>query len=61
MKKALKLAGTFAGYLGAVVTAIAIVGRFYGEPPVFGWCASNLMLLGATILVFACWCKLESA
>lgn len=61
MKKAFKIAGTIGGYLGTVVCAVAIAGRFYGEPAVFGWIASNVLLLGATILAFACWCKLESA
>jgi len=61
VKSALKLAGTFGGYLGAVVCIIAIVGRFYREPLVFGFAASNWLLLGATILAFACWSKLESA
>ena len=50
MKKALKIAGTVGGYLGVVVCIIAIVGRFYGEPLVFGFDASNVLLLGATIL-----------
>ena len=61
MKKAFKLAGTVGGYLGVVVCALGIVGRFYGEPLVFGFAASNMLLLGAALLAFACWCKLESA
>ena len=61
MKNACKICGTVAGYLGALVCVIAVVGRFYGEPLVFGFAASNMLLLGATIAVFACWCKLESA
>ena len=61
MKKAFKMAGTVGGYLGTLVVLVAIVGRFYGEPAVFGWIASNLLLLGATILAFACWCKLEAS
>jgi hypothetical protein len=61
VKNAFKLAGTFGGYLGVVVCLIAVVGRFYREPLVFGFAASNMLLMGATLLVFACWCKLESA
>ena len=61
MKNACKMCGTVGGYLGALVCAVAIVGRFYGEPMVFGFAASNMLLLGAVIAVFACWCKLESA
>ena len=60
MKKAFKIAGSVGGYLGAVVCLVAIAGRFYGEPAVLGWVASNVLLLGATILAFACWSKLEA-
>ncbi len=61
MKKAFRIGGTVGGYLGTLVLLVAIAGRFYGEPAVFGWVASNVLLLGAAILAFACWCKLESA
>ena len=61
MKKAFKIAGTVGGYLGTLVCAVAIAGRFYGEPAVFGWVASNVLLLGVAILAFACWSKLEAS
>jgi len=61
VKKAFKIAGTVGGYLGTLVCAVAIAGRFYGEPSVLGWTASNVLLLGATILVFACWSKMEAS
>jgi len=60
VKKAFKIAGTVGGYLGTLVCAVAIAGRFYGEPAVFGWVASNVLLLGVAILAFACWSKLEA-
>jgi hypothetical protein len=61
MKNMLKRIGTAAGILGCVVCLAAVAGRFYGEPLFLGWAASHVLLLGAAILVFACWSKLESA
>ena len=61
MKSAYKMAGTIAGYLGTIVCIASVVGRFYGQPEVFGWAASHVLLLGVTLLAFACWAKLEAA
>ena len=61
MKSAMKLAGTVGGYLGSLVCLLTIAGRFFGKPTVFGWEASNLILLGIAILAMACWAKLEAA
>jgi hypothetical protein len=61
MKSMCKMIGSIAGYLGSVVCLAAVVLRFYGTPYVFGWAATHVLLLGAVILVFACWSKLEAA
>ena len=61
MKSMLKTVGSVAGYVGTVVCLVAVVLRFYGTPWVFGWMASHVLLLGAVILIFACWAKLEAA
>ncbi len=61
MKKACRMVGMIAGIAGTVVCLVAVGGRFYGQPEVFGWAASHFLLLGAAILVFACWAKLEGA
>jgi len=61
MKNALKMTGTVGGWLGSALSLVAISGRFIGKAHVFGWDASNLLLLGMAILMMACWAKLEAA
>lgn len=61
MKNAMKLTGTAGGYAGSVICLLAILGRFFGKPHVFGWDATNMLLLGMAVLLMACWAKLEAA
>jgi hypothetical protein len=61
MKSAFKILGSVGGYAGVLVCLVAIAGRFYGAPRVFGWAAGNMLLLGVAILAAACWSKLEAA
>ena len=61
MKSTLKGLGTVGGYAGTLVCLVSVGGRFFGSAHVFGWDASNVLLLGMALLLFACWSKLEAA
>ena len=61
MKSAMKLSGTAGGYVGSAICLLAILGRFFGRPHVFGWDATNMLLLGMAVVLMACWAKLEAA
>ena len=61
MKYAFKVLGSVGGYVGVLVCLVAIAGRFFRNPLVLGFCASNMLLLGVAILAVACWSKLEAA
>jgi hypothetical protein len=60
MKSVWSLLGTVAGYLGIAICAIAVAGRFYGEPAFLGFAASSVLLMGIAAMVLGCWAKLES-
>jgi hypothetical protein len=60
MKNAWGLVGTVAGYLGIVICAAAIAGRFYGEPLFLGYEARAWLLLGMASMLLGCWAKLEA-
>ncbi len=49
-----------AGIVGIVFCIIAVGGRFYGAPEIFGFQAVNLFVAGIGGIAFACWLKLES-
>jgi len=61
MKHTFKLGGTVGGYLGTAICLVSIAGRFFGRPHVFGWDATNMLLLGMAVVLMACWAKLEAA
>lgn len=60
MKARLALLSMLAGYLGLVLFAAAVVGRFYGEKPILGLNATNLFLVGIGVTVWGIWARLVS-
>lgn len=60
MKARLASLSILAGYLGLILYAIAVVGRFYGERPVLGMNATNLFLVGIGVTVWGIWARMVS-
>ena len=60
MKGFLNKSGTYAGYVGAIICILAVAGRFYGGPELFGFNATAILINGIGLGVFACWAKLEA-
>jgi len=60
MKDRLATLATVAGYLGAALFVIALVGRFYGERSFLGFKAMNVFLSGVGVITWGIWARLES-
>ncbi len=60
MKIDLNRLGTLSGYLGILVFATGVAGRFYREPEFIGHKAISILTVGIAFLVFGCWAKLEA-
>jgi hypothetical protein len=60
MKDRLASLATIAGYLGAVLFVIALVGRFYGENSFLGFKAMNVFMSGIGVITWGIWARLES-
>lgn len=50
--------GIVAGVLGILVCILSVAGRFYGEPTIFGFSATSMLLVGTSLLTLGCFLRL---
>ena len=60
MDKFVEKAGCASGALGLLFFALGVVGRFYGNPRVFGFEAINIVIIGIALMSVAIMFKLHT-